>query len=172
MDEELIRSVQKRLYNDLTFYGLPLKPSKTTPLGTLVLDHLTFIAQRWKLARSMITLKLERVQKLNNLAQKSALEISKQSQNDWETQLGGAIWIALARRCTLSCLRVAFRRYESSDDHTRLKATEELKRLATLANLASVDFYKLFLRIVLNADASKPPALYYTQKLLCQSLQI
>ena len=85
-------------------------------------------------------------------------------QKQWETNLGRAIWIALARRCTLACLRVIFHRKENSDQNTRLKSAEELQRLATIATLASLDTSRPFAPIFLNTDVSQSGgAVLYTE---------
>lgn len=146
MEDHELNIFQRCIWTLFFRNGLPLKPSKSTPLGSILKETVPFIGFEWNMKTHVIAPKQKRIQSVSALVHQDNLHFQALSEELYRKLLGKLIWFCLARRPLLSVLRCAVDPAALTDERLRALAASEFRRIATISPLARVTAFSPSMR--------------------------
>lgn len=153
--QSFLLDAQRRIWSAFTKFGLPIKSSKSTALGSLVSTHVTFIGFVWDFGTGLLRPKDDRIASARVLQGQSDASFGKLESEAFQSLVGKVIWMNVGRRPLLSLLRLAVLPCALTSPTARTASVRELRQFGRLADLAVIDTYRPLSTIVFNTDASE-----------------
>lgn len=154
VDPRVVVPVQRAIHAALEDAGLPIKASKTTPVGSLEYDAVPFIGYAWSFASRMKTPKDGRADEVRVACVERAGHVAHLAAPAYRRFVGKELWLLLCRRPLISTLRVALHPDAVTSERSRRVAARELRQAAQLCTLACIDPCREFSLLVVSSDAT------------------
>lgn len=151
---DFLLASQRHIWSAFSKAGLPIKVSKSTPLGRLLSDKVAFIGFEWHFTTGMIVPKSSRALSAAELQHHSDASFNSLVPKALQTLVGKVIWLCIARRPLLSLLHCSVLPCALIVPSARLTAARELMKFGRLASLVSIDTHRPLSTLVLCTDAS------------------
>lgn len=158
-EPDVLLGVQASIWSSFCRHGLPIKISKSTALGSLVTDQITFIGHVWNFSTGQLRTKVDRCKAVAALAAQSDEPYLNLDAKGFHSLGGKIIWMCVCHRPLLSTLGFAVLPIALESRSARVAAARELRQFGRLARL---NIYRAMSTIVLNTDASEHPGPFCT----------
>lgn len=147
-------AAQESIWSSFARHGLPIKKSKSTPVGKLLDSKVTFIGFEWWFHTGIIRPKADRIASACSLRNQSDASFTSLSPKALQTLVGKVLWLCIARRPLLSLLRCAVLPCALTVASARLTTEKELRHFGCLAKFAEIHTHRPLSTLIMCTDAS------------------
>lgn len=151
----MLLAAQSSIWSSFSKHGLPVRISKSTPVGVLRTDNVTFIGFMWDFLTGLICPKDDRCESAAALRHQSDKSFEELDEKSLQSLVGKIVWLSVARRPLLSLFRCAVLPCAVDVPSARRTPAREIRQFGLLARLAFIDTHRKMSTLVLCTDASE-----------------
>lgn len=140
--QRFLIALQAHIWTAFSRIGLPIKVSKSKPLGSLVADKVTFIGFQWDFLSGILKPKDKRCRSAAALRNRSDHDYASLTEKVYQSLIGKVIWLCVARRSLLSLLRCAVLPCALDVPSARTASGRELRQFGRLSALACINTHR------------------------------